>query len=87
MNVFRYSGQNLTITASGFVKETINPGSYVHVLVKLGWIKLINRKFDLCEQSDAQLNIKCPIPRGPLEIVKEVHIPPVIPRVSIDLII
>lgn len=49
----------------------------------MGWVTLVKKTFDLCEQSDSQLGIKCPIPRGPIEITKEVNIPKVVPPVSI----
>lgn len=73
------AGKNLTITASGIVKRTINPGAYVNVEVRLGYIRLLKQTFDLCEESEKELGIKCPIEKGPIVVKKEVEIPGFVP--------
>jgi len=68
-------GRNVTITAKGFLNETINQGAKVHLEGKLGWITPLNEAHNLCEVSKKQLGWKCPIPVGPIEITKEVLVP------------
>ncbi|KAG8954980.1 Phosphatidylglycerol/phosphatidylinositol transfer protein [Tulasnella sp. 424] len=44
-------GQSLTITAIGTAKETIEDGAYADVTVKLGLVKLLSKRFDICEEA------------------------------------
>jgi len=71
-------GQTLHIKATGFLKERIEAGAYVHVEVKYGYIKLVNQNIDLCENAD-QVNLKCPVEAGKLELSKDVDLPKAIP--------
>lgn len=73
-------GQKLRIHIKGVLSETIVQGSYMDVIVKLQFLKLINKRFDLCEQL-LNVNEKCPIAQGPLDIVKEVDLPSEMPMV------
>ncbi|KAJ1925862.1 Phosphatidylglycerol/phosphatidylinositol transfer protein [Tieghemiomyces parasiticus] len=74
-----HKGQTLRIEASGHVKQTVTNGSYVDVTVKYGFIKLLSRRFDLCDYLD-QVGHACPVPPGVVSITKEVDLPKEIPR-------
>lgn len=71
-------GQNLTITATGFLAQDIEEGAYVDVDVRYGFIRLIHQTFNLCEESK-NLDIECPIEKGEQIITKEVAIPAEVP--------
>lgn len=73
-------GQNLTVYAKGIVNEDIEPGTYADVVVKLGFIRLLSKRFDVCqlaEENDAEL--KCPKKKGEYEITHTVELPREIP--------
>lgn len=72
--------------ASGTVKETITEGSYVKLVVKYGFIKLIDQTLDLCEQIK-NVDLECPVEKGKLSIVKEVELPKEIPPVRLHCIL
>ncbi|KAL7413758.1 ML domain-containing protein [Mrakia frigida] len=73
-------GQNLTVTVKGVVVSPITDGSYADVLVKFGLIKLIQRRFDLCElASENNATVQCPVLPGPLTITETVELPKEIP--------
>lgn len=44
-------GKPLSVTAVADVLETIEEGAYADVLVKLGLIKLLQKRFDVCEEA------------------------------------
>jgi len=72
-------GQNLTIEATGEVLETIENGTYIHVVVRLGpYIKLLDKTFDFCEEI-VNVNLSCPVKKGTVSITKEVQLPAAIP--------
>lgn len=71
-------GQNLTISASGTVKEDITPGAYVEVEVKYGLIRLIRQRLDLCEQTE-KVDLACPIKEGEITLERVVELPQAIP--------
>lgn len=72
------SGQTLVIEAQGTFKEDIAEGAYVVLQVKYGLIKLLSTKADLCEQI-GEVDMKCPIKAGQLQITKDVDLPAQIP--------
>lgn len=74
------SGKELVIKASGTVKQTIEQGAYVLLTVKYGLIRLISTKADLCEQI-GNVDLKCPVQPGDIEITKAVDLPAEIPPV------
>lgn len=74
-------GQTLHIKATGYLKERVEAGAYVHIEVKYGYIKLVNQNIDLCENAD-QVSLKCPVEPGKLDLTKEVDLPKAIPPVS-----
>jgi hypothetical protein len=51
-----------------------------HVTAKLGFIKLIDREYNICEYSH-EVEKECPLEKGPLTIIKQVDIPNEIPPV------
>ncbi|KAF8528101.1 ML domain-containing protein [Hysterangium stoloniferum] len=73
-------GQDLTVTATGYVSETIKTGAYVNVSVKLGIIKLLTKKFDICEEAkNANASIQCPVEEEQYTVVQTVALPAEIP--------
>ncbi|GMM57275.1 sterol transporter [Maudiozyma humilis] len=74
-------GANLTIRASGKVLTTVEQGAYVDVEVRLGYIKLITQRFDLCEvlsENDIE-GLECPVQPGEYDLAKIVQIPAEVP--------
>ncbi|KAI5463157.1 ML domain-containing protein [Mariannaea sp. PMI_226] len=71
-------GQELLIKASGTVKQTIEKGAYVKIIVKYGLIQLLSTTADLCDEI-TNVDLECPIKDGLLQIVKSVDIPREIP--------
>lgn len=71
-------GTNLTITASGFLDETIKEGAYVDVVVNYGYIKLLTQTYDLCDELP-NIDMTCPINKGDYTLTKEVEIPNEVP--------
>jgi len=72
------AGANLTIEATGFVKEDITDGAYVKLQVKYGYIKLLDTQADLCEEIK-NVDLECPIEKGKISITKEIELPKEIP--------
>ncbi|SCU80483.1 LADA_0B07734g1_1 [Lachancea dasiensis] len=74
-------GENITISAAGFVKDTIEEGAYVDVEVRLGYIKLLTQTYNLCEELENNDvgGLKCPIKAGDYIIEKTVEIPKEVP--------
>jgi len=72
------AGKTLHIEASGTVKERIEEGSTLFVEVKLGYIILIKKTFDFCEQIK-NVDMECPIEEGPITVIKDVELPSEIP--------
>lgn len=67
-------GQNLTIEATGTLAVDVEEGAYVNVEVTYGFVRLLTQTFDLCEQSE-QVDMTCPIKKGPISINKEIQLP------------
>lgn len=77
-------GEDLTVDFKGFLKEEVNEGSMIDVLVKYGAIKLLHKQFDLCEQAQ-QVNRTCPIEEGDFHLIHTVELPKDIPPVSLSM--
>ena len=73
-------GQNLTIEATGTLSESIEEGAYITLAVRYGVVRLINKRLDLCEQSEAQVNVSCPIEAGKHTVERTVALPSQIPK-------
>ncbi|KAF7339388.1 Phosphatidylglycerol/phosphatidylinositol transfer protein [Mycena sanguinolenta] len=81
-------GQDLTITARGVVTEVIEEGAFADVTVKLGRIKLLQRQFNVCEESrKANADISCPVEPGPHEVVHTVTLPKEIPKANFVVLV
>ncbi|KAJ7485925.1 MD-2-related lipid-recognition domain-containing protein [Mycena latifolia] len=73
-------GKDLTITAKGYARESIEDGAYADVTVKLGLIKLLSKTFDICEEArKANVSISCPVAEGKYVVVQTVVLPKEIP--------
>lgn len=80
-----HRGKNLTIEASGTLAEDIEDGAYVFLVVKYGFITLINQKADLCEQIK-NVDLDCPLKEGLTSLTKIVGLPNEIPPVGLQSI-
>ncbi|KAF3938977.1 hypothetical protein ABW19_dt0203739 [Dactylella cylindrospora] len=72
------AGQNLHIEVEADVKETIEPGAKIWVEVKLGYIILIKKTFDFCDEI-TNIDLECPIEKGPLTVTRDEQLPKEIP--------
>ncbi|RKF78391.1 Phosphatidylglycerol/phosphatidylinositol transfer protein [Golovinomyces cichoracearum] len=70
-------GKTLIIDIVGQIPEKVE-GGYVEVVVKLGLIKLLHTKIDLCEDNP-RANLTCPIEKGPVKIQSKIEIPEQVP--------
>ncbi|KAJ7110120.1 MD-2-related lipid-recognition domain-containing protein [Mycena epipterygia] len=74
-------GQDLTVTVNAVVTETIEEGASADVVVKLGLIKLLQKKFDVCEEArNKNATVSCPVEPGPYTVVQTVALPKEIPQ-------
>jgi len=71
-------GGTLKITASGVTSEAIVEGAYVSLDVRYGYVKLLQKQVDLCENA-GEINLSCPLEQGGLSVMKEVDLPKAIP--------
>lgn len=62
------------------MKEKIDQGAYVKLVVKYGLIRLVSTTADLCEQI-GNVDLKCPIEAGDLTMTKTVDLPKEVPPV------
>ncbi|KAI8594014.1 ML domain-containing protein [Geranomyces variabilis] len=81
-------GENLNVDIKGTLDETVDKGAYADVRVKLGLIKLVDTRLDLCDETK-KIDEECPIEKGPLNVNTDVKIPGEIPpgnyQVHLDL--
>ncbi|KAJ2852134.1 Phosphatidylglycerol/phosphatidylinositol transfer protein [Coemansia brasiliensis] len=66
------------IDALAYIKEHIDSAT-ANVKVKYGFITLLNRNYDLCEELKSNLNKTCPVDKGPIEVSVDVEVPGFIP--------
>ncbi|GAA5911305.1 hypothetical protein JCM5296_004798 [Sporobolomyces johnsonii] len=79
-------GQNLTIYATGRAQSLVDFGSYADVTVKLGLIKLLTKRFDVCDELDnANATLRCPITPDSYEIEQTVELPREIPKAKFQV--
>ena len=80
-------GHPLQVTLVGPLKEDIVQGAIAHVKIKLGFIGLIDRDYDVCSEIH-QIDKQCPIPNGEFRLEKTFDIPNEVPpghyRIHID---
>ena len=67
-------GKNLEIEFKGYLSEQVPEGTQVEIVVKLGLVQLLKRKFDFCDKIQ-EIDEKCPIPEGEVTFHKEVELP------------
>lgn len=76
---------NLTVEATGWLASQIDKGAYVDVEVRLGYIKLLTQRFDLCDLLDQQSShgeqddMQCPVSLGEHTLHTTVKIPREVP--------
>ncbi|KAF7341160.1 ML domain-containing protein [Mycena venus] len=76
-------GANLTVAVDFDAIERIEDGATADVLVKAGRIKLLERKFDLCEEArNANASVTCPVEPGSYSIVQTVALPKEVPKLK-----
>ncbi|KAH7911964.1 ML domain-containing protein [Hygrophoropsis aurantiaca] len=74
-------GQDLTVKVVGEATEVVEEGAYADVVVKLGLIKLLQRRFDVCEEArSANASVQCPVTKGEYTVEHTVALPKEIPR-------
>ncbi|KAJ2554104.1 hypothetical protein EV175_002705 [Coemansia sp. RSA 1933] len=66
------------LNALAYVKENI-PTATANVKVKYGFLTLLNRNYDLCEELKNNLNRTCPVEEGPIDLDIDIDIPGFIP--------
>ncbi|KNE54123.1 hypothetical protein AMAG_00126 [Allomyces macrogynus ATCC 38327] len=72
-------GQKFVVEAKGTLKSTLEQGSTVHVVVKLGkFIQLLKQDMDMCKEI-GQVGMECPVQPGPIVIRSEFDLPREIP--------
>lgn len=76
-----YSGQSLTIKASGTLLDKVEKGATVALEVKWGLITLVKQTVDLCDQIK-NVDLTCPLEKGKMVLTKQVDLPKQIPPVS-----
>ncbi|KAH7106984.1 ML domain-containing protein [Auriculariales sp. MPI-PUGE-AT-0066] len=73
-------GEPVTVTVTGTVQERLNDGAWADVTVKVGLIKLLQKRFDVCEEaSNSNATIQCPVDPDTYTIVQTVELPKEIP--------
>ncbi|CBQ69689.1 related to phosphatidylglycerol/phosphatidylinositol transfer protein [Sporisorium reilianum SRZ2] len=73
-------GQNLTVRAKGTIKDEVSDGTFADVIVKLGYIRLLARRFDVCEEArQNNADLQCPLSAGEYELEHTVALPREIP--------
>ncbi|PWY97105.1 hypothetical protein BCV70DRAFT_196063 [Testicularia cyperi] len=73
-------GRNLTVRAKGSIKDNVSDGTFADVVVKLGLIRLLARRFDVCEEARANnADLQCPLSPGSYELEHTVALPREIP--------
>jgi hypothetical protein len=74
-------GQPLTVTVTGELSQDVTDGAFADVKVKLGVIKLVEQRLDLCKEI-TQIERECPVEKGRVDIKHTVDIPREVPPVS-----
>jgi len=73
-------GEDLTVKVSAYVTKTIEDGAYADVTVKLGLIKLLQKRFDVCDEAQKNnAEIQCPVEAGQHHVEQTVALPKEIP--------
>ncbi|KAJ3048096.1 Phosphatidylglycerol/phosphatidylinositol transfer protein [Rhizophlyctis rosea] len=67
-------GKPLTVAVKGKLLEEVKEGAYVDVKVNLGFIKLVDQRFDVCENVK-EVGKECPLVPGEEEVTHTVDFP------------
>ncbi|KDQ63665.1 hypothetical protein JAAARDRAFT_148241 [Jaapia argillacea MUCL 33604] len=74
-------GEDLTVNVKAIVVEDVAEGAYADVVVKLGLVQLLKKRFDVCEEArNANASVQCPVSAGPYDITQTVALPREIPQ-------
>ena len=77
------SGRSHNITLTGHLINEVTEGAWAEVVIKVGLIKLMHKKFDICDVlRERESSVQCPIQPGDLEIKDTFALPREIPPVS-----
>ncbi|KAJ7070946.1 ML domain-containing protein [Mycena amicta] len=82
------AGEQLQVTIKGRATKTIQKGATVDVTVKLGLVKLIQKRFDVCAEVDRMpaLGISCPVEdRDWHTLIQTVTLPKEIPKSKFNI--
>ncbi|CAG8470906.1 10368_t:CDS:2 [Diversispora eburnea] len=71
-------GKEVDIDAAGYLKETVDKGSYIDIVVKYGLVKLLHKRLDLCEEIQ-KVGKQCPLEQGDQVLQHTVELPKEIP--------
>ncbi|PVU98853.1 hypothetical protein BB560_005573 [Smittium megazygosporum] len=71
-------GTNITFYAGAYFREEI-PQAEAHVIVKYGYIRLVNSKYDLCQLLLENSDLRCPLQPGYTNLNITVSLPSLIP--------
>ncbi|KAF7358737.1 hypothetical protein MSAN_01212700 [Mycena sanguinolenta] len=73
-------GQNLTVQVKATAVQRIENGAFADVTVKLGLIKILTKRFDLCKEArNAGTSVQCPVEPGDYVVEQTVALPKEIP--------
>jgi len=72
------AGSELEILATGTLDKDVEKGAKATVQVKYGLIKILTLNVDLCDKAE-DIDLKCPVKKGPITIKKTVKLPDEIP--------
>lgn len=79
---YTFRGQTLTIRANGTLKEDVEKGAKVLLVVKYGLITILNGEVNLCDQIK-EVDLSCPLKKGDMTLTKKVDLPKQIPPVCL----
>ncbi|KAI9329130.1 ML domain-containing protein [Zopfochytrium polystomum] len=71
-------GQPLKVTIEGTLSRDVEDGAYADVTVKLGVIKLVDSRLDLCKEAKG-IDLECPFKEGKQLVEHTVDIPREVP--------
>ncbi|KAJ3193771.1 Phosphatidylglycerol/phosphatidylinositol transfer protein, partial [Irineochytrium annulatum] len=73
-------GASLTVIVEGDLTEDVTEGAHAYVQVKLGVIKLVDKRMELCDEI-GEIGRECPVEKGRQEIEHTVDVPREVPPV------
>ncbi|EIN04960.1 hypothetical protein PUNSTDRAFT_116237 [Punctularia strigosozonata HHB-11173 SS5] len=74
-------GKDLSIEVTGNAGEVVEDGAFADVTVKIGPLRVLQKRYDLCEEArNANASIQCPIDEGRHIVNQTVTLPKEIPN-------